>query len=47
MSDQLDELIGLVQFGPVTIQRNGVVKWNSGDFVDEPEKRQDDDLMSS
>lgn len=31
--DKLNELLNYVEFAPVTIQKNGMVKWLGGEFV--------------
>jgi hypothetical protein len=33
LRDQIEDIMGLVEFSPVTIKKNGTVKWQSGSFV--------------
>ncbi len=33
LRDQIDDIMGMVEFAPVTIKKNGRVKWQSGDFA--------------
>jgi hypothetical protein len=33
LRDDLEDVLDLIEFAPVTVKKNGTVKWQSGDFA--------------
>ncbi len=37
MRDRIEDIMGMVEFAPVKIKKNGTVKWQSGEFAQDEE----------
>jgi hypothetical protein len=33
LRDQIEDIMGMLEFAPVTIKKNGTIKWQSGNFA--------------